>query len=125
MGASLGSSDWPFAENPLVLLLDCLGREVELTASSNKAWLVLPDQTVEMKRIHNSDQQLLYVHETQIAASGQEAWVTEKQSNHDFDWKLWLTSDGTRLEKNGIAQDCQPRQANISGTGHGLQPTSY
>ena len=42
---------WPFEDESPVLALDCEGRRVVLQFSQGRAWLFLPEETVELKRI--------------------------------------------------------------------------
>jgi len=42
---------WPFEEKSRVLALDCGGRRVVLEFSEFRAWLFLPEETVQLKRI--------------------------------------------------------------------------
>lgn len=52
-GAALAPNvyEWPFEDESPVLALDCGGRRAVLQFSQGKAWLFLPEETLELKRI--------------------------------------------------------------------------
>ena len=106
-GLPPGQFDWPFEEDSRVLALDCGGRRVVLEASPLEAWVLLPDQTLPLKRIDSEP--LHYGHATEQPMKPGDAQAGGEPGRPIYDTQVFVYLDPTTSRENVVLQEGETR----------------
>jgi len=100
---------WPFEDESPVLALDCGGRRVVLQFSQGRAWLFLPEETLQLKRIFSEP--LHYGTGHWESGDPVDTQVSGQPGDYLYDTQVFVTVDPSARPESVVLQESEARVA--------------